>query len=96
MKLAPLYDAVSTTIYQGLTDKLSMKIGKQYEIKKVSRSDFSLMAQELDLSPSAVYSVFNEFGAKLDDAFEKLLKDKRVNSAIASLIQSGIKERMNI
>ena len=96
MKLAPLYDAVSTTIYPGLSDKLSMKIGKQYEIKKVSKNDFFQMAQELDLNPSAIYSVFDAFATKLDDAFDKLLEDKKVNADIASQLKSGIKERMDI
>ena len=96
MKLAPLYDVVSTTIYPGLSDKLSMKIGKQYEIKKVSKNDFFQMAQDLDLNPSAIYSVFDAFATKLDDAFDKLLEDKKVNADIASQLKSGIKERMDI
>lgn len=94
--LLPVYDAVSTTIYPGLSDKLSMKIGKQYEIKKVSKNDFFQMAQELDLNPSAIYSVFDAFATKLDDAFDKLLEDKKVNADIASQLKSGIKERMDI
>ena len=51
-ELAPLYDAVSTTIYTGLTDKLSMKIGRHYEIKKVTGEDFKLLAESVNLNPS--------------------------------------------
>ena len=92
-ELAPLYDAVSTVIYPGLTDKLSMKIGKHYEIQKVTKEDFSLLAENLDIKSSVVSKIFDDFGSKSSKAFEVLKTDEKVSKDLLDLIYASMKER---
>ena len=49
--LSPLYDLVSTTIYKSLTQKMAMKIGTEYDIKKITRSDFTKQAELCGIKP---------------------------------------------
>jgi len=73
-----LYDVVSTIIYSGLTDKLSMKIGKHYEIQKVTQGDFSLLAESLNIKYSVFSKIFDDFAKKYIYAFEELNSIKKL------------------
>lgn len=86
VELAPLYDAVSTVIYPGLTDKLSMKIGNHYEIQKVTKEDFSLLAENLNIKKSVISKIFDEFKSKSHNAFAALKADEKVSKVILDLI----------
>ena len=88
VELSPLYDAVSTIIYPGLTDKLSMKIGNHYEIQKVGKEDFSLLAEKLNIKNSVFSKIFDDFGKKYISAFEELRFDEKVSSDVLDLIFS--------
>ncbi len=95
VELAPLYDAVSTIIYPGLTDKLSMKIGKHYEIQKVKNEDFSLLAESLDIKDSVLSKIFDDFESNYTKAFEELKADEKVSKQILDSISSVVKSRLN-
>ena len=86
VELSPLYDVVSTIIYSGLTDKLSMKIGKQYEIQKVSKEDFSLLAESLNIKYSVLSKIFDDFAKKYTNAFEELKDDEKISKDILNSI----------
>ena len=86
VELSPLYDVVSTVIYPGLTEKLSMKIGKHYEIQKVSKEDFSLLAETLDIKSSVFSKIFDDFGKKYISAFEEFKADEKVSADILNSI----------
>ncbi|MCR4734290.1 MAG: type II toxin-antitoxin system HipA family toxin [Treponema sp.] len=86
VELSPLYDVVSTVIYPGLTEKLSMKIGKHYEIQKVSKEDFSLLAESLNIKYSLFQKIFDDFGKKYINAFERLKSDEKVSADILNSI----------
>lgn len=88
VELSPLYDAVSTIIYPGLTDKLSMKIGNHYEIQKIGKEDFSLLAEKLNIKNSVFFKIFDDFGKKYINAFEELRSDEKVSSDVLDLIFS--------
>lgn len=94
IELAPLYDAVATTIYPELTDKVSMKIGNHYEIKKINRDDFILLAENLGIKLSVLDIIFNAFRKNFDSAFEKICSDKKIKLQIAEQIAAGWKERI--
>lgn len=94
VELSPLYDALSTVIYPGLTDKLSMKIGKHYEIQKVTEEDFSLLAEKLGIKKSAFSKIFEDFASKVNMAFEDLKADKKVSEDILESIVSLVKSRL--
>jgi len=92
-ELSPLYDAVSTTIYSGLTNKLSMKIGKHYEIQKVCRDDFEILATNLGIKSSMIFSIFSDFHKKLQNARIILENDKKIDNEILEKIFEGIMQR---
>lgn len=93
VELSPLYDVVSTVIYPGLTEKLSMKIGKHYEIQKVTKEDFSLLAETLNIKYSVFSKIFDDFGKKYINAFEELKNDKKVSTDILNSIFEVVKSR---
>ena len=95
VELAPLYDAVSTVIYSGLTDKLSMKIGRHYEIQKVSKEDFSLLAENLDVKGSVLSKIFADFESKSSKAFEALKTDEKVSGDVLDLIAESMEAKKN-
>lgn len=90
VELSPLYDAVSTIIYPGLTDKLSMKIGNHYEIQKIGKEDFSLLAEKLNIKNSVFLKIFDDFWKKYISAFEELRSDEKVSSDVLDLIFSVV------
>ena len=93
VELAPLYDVVSTVIYPGLTEKLSMKIGNHYDIKKVSKEDFSLLAETLNIKGSVLSKIFNNFENKYSKAFETLKSETKISKEVLDLIFSSMKYR---
>lgn len=93
VELSPLYDAVSTIIYPGLTDKLSMKIGNHYEIQKIGKEDFSLLAEKLNIKNSVFLKIFDDFWKKYISAFEELRSDEKVSCDVLDLILSVINSK---
>ena len=43
-RLSPIYDVVSTKAFPSLTKKMSMKIGTHYDLEKINKDDFILLA----------------------------------------------------
>ena len=93
VELSPLYDVVSTIIYSGLTDKLSMKIGKHYEIQKVTQEDFSLLAESLNIKYSVFSKIFDDFAKKYITAFEELKDDEKISRDVLNSILQVVKSR---
>ena len=93
VELSPLYDVVSTIIYSGLTEKLSMKIGKHYEIQKVTQEDFSLLAESLNIKYSVLSKIFDDFAKKYIPAFEELKDDEKISREIVNSILQVVKSR---
>lgn len=94
-ELAPLYDAVSTAVYPDLTDKLSMKIGRHYEIEKVTQDDFSLLADTLGIKDMALRRIFGEFRSRAGKAFETLKSDEKISEEVLGAIQDGLRRRLD-
>ena len=93
VELSPLYDVVSTIIYSGLTEKLSMKIGKHYEIQKVTQEDFSLLAESLNIKYSIFSKIFDDFAKKYITAFEELKDDEKISRDVLNSIFQVVKSR---
>ena len=93
VELSPLYDVVSTIIYSGLTNKLSMKIGKHYEIQKVTQEDFSLLAESLNIKYSVFSKIFDDFAKKYITAFEELKDDEKISRDVLNSILQVVKSR---
>lgn len=75
IRLTPLYDTVCTLAYPNLTNKLSMKIGKHVEIKKVNKEDISILAEQIGLKAKAVCDTYFEIFENVSKAFEKIKDD---------------------
>ena len=73
-----MYDVVSTIIYSGLSEKLSIKIGKHYEIQKVTQEDFSLLAESLNIKYSVLSKIFDDLAKKYINAFVELKNDEKI------------------
>ena len=95
-KLAPLYDAVSTVIYSGLTNKLSMKIGNHYELDKIDKEDFILMSQKIDIAPNVIFDIAADLGKHFEQAVTSLQNDDKADNNLLDKICSGISSRLNV
>jgi serine/threonine-protein kinase HipA len=54
IRLAPLYDAISTVCYPELSDEMAMKIGREYKSERVTPGDFERLAEEAGLAKPIV------------------------------------------
>lgn len=54
IRLAPLYDIVSTAVYDDVTDRMAMSIGGVFEPKEVDMSAWVRLAEECELSSGIV------------------------------------------
>lgn len=64
IQLAPCYDLVNTTIYDGLTHTMGILIGSTGDIDKITREDFGQLAEIMGVSKKTMF-------ARLDDMAEK-------------------------
>ena len=63
-----------------------MKIGKHYEIHKVTKEDFSLLAESLSIKYSVLSKIFDYFAKKYINAFEELMNDEKNSRDIVNSI----------
>lgn len=96
IQLSPIYDCVSTAIYSGLTNKLSMKIGRHFELNKVDWSDFEKVAEKLQLKVSVFENIFSDIKKQFSKVHNKLLSDNQINKELCNQILDGIKKRLEI
>ena len=75
IKLTPIYDTVCTLAYPNLTQKLSMKIGKHYEIRKVNQHDFEILAEQLGLKSKTILDIYQKIIEKIDKAINTIKND---------------------
>lgn len=74
-KLSPIYDTVCTLIYPSLTQKVSMKFGKHYDIKKIKTDDLVALANEIGLHHTTILSHYEELREKITKGFNILRND---------------------
>lgn len=77
VRLAPAYDLLSTTLYDGdfgsqLSRSMGMRIGKHANIDKVDAHDFSLLAADLGLSDSVLQTERMQLETALMDAQDSM------------------------
>ena len=63
-----------------------MKIGKHYEIQKVTKEAFSLLAESLNIKYSALSKIFDNFAKKYINAFVELKNDEKISRDIVNSI----------
>ncbi|WP_040842569.1 hypothetical protein [Treponema saccharophilum] len=70
-----------------------MKIGKHYEIQKVTQEDFSLLAESLNIKYSVLSKIFDDFAKKYTTAFEELKDDEKISRDVLNSILQVVKSR---
>lgn len=64
-RLSPIYDVVSTKAFPSLTKKMSMKIGTHYDLEKINKDDFILLAQQLNINRKIIFETLESLNEKM-------------------------------
>ena len=87
IRLAPLYDIVSTIYYPELSREMAMKIGGEYSSDKVTAKDFEQLAEEAGLGKPLVRSRVMDFTDKVIAALPRVEIANPVAESVAALIR---------
>jgi serine/threonine-protein kinase HipA len=87
IRLAPLYDAISTVYYPQLSNEMAMKIGDQYKPEKVGPRDFEKLAEQAGLAKPLVRRRVPELAQAIRDTTSKIKTDQEVARKVAILIR---------
>jgi serine/threonine-protein kinase HipA len=95
VRLAPLYDIVSTVYYPELSRDMAMKIGGEYVSEKVVPSDFEQMAQEAGLGKPLVKQRVPELADTVLAFLGKIEIANPVAEAVAAVIRARCQNTRN-
>lgn len=87
IRLAPLYDIVSTGYYPELSQEMAMKIGGEYSSQKVTARNFERLAEEAGLGKPLVRARVPQMAERVVAALAKLEIVHPVAETVASLIR---------
>ncbi len=91
IRLAPLYDLVSTVYYEELTDKMAMKIGKQAKSALIHPKDVEHFAADARLGAALTRSRIPALADRLLEEISGIDKPNPVSEAVAKLIEERCK-----
>ena len=72
IRLAPFYDLMCTGVYEGVHDKLAMKIGKENRPRWIYIRHWERMAKALGIGTKLVLRTVSEMGKAINEAAEKV------------------------
>jgi serine/threonine-protein kinase HipA len=87
VRLAPLYDIVSTVYYPELSREMAMKIGGEYSSERVTPKNFEKLAEEAGLAKPLVRRRVPELVEAILSALPELDIHNSVAEGVAALIQ---------
>lgn len=87
IRLAPLYDVVSTAYYPEFSPEMAMKIGGEYSSERVTPRNFEKLAEEVGLAKPLVRRRVTELADAILSALPKLEVQGSVAKDVAALIQ---------
>jgi serine/threonine-protein kinase HipA len=87
IRLAPLYDAISTIYYPELNTDMAMRIGREYSSDKVTPKDFEQLAGDAGLSKPLVRRRVPELATTAIEALDKINITGKVSDEIAGLMR---------
>jgi serine/threonine-protein kinase HipA len=96
IRLAPLYDVVSTVYYAELSPEMAMRIGDQYSSEKVTLRDFEKLAEDAKLGKALVRSRLKETTARVVEALAKVPVDDPVSEKVADLIRRRAERALRV
>lgn len=88
IRLAPLYDAISTVYYPELSNDMAMKIGDEYKSERVASRDFDKLAEQAAFAKPLVRRRVPELAQTVLDAIRKLPTKEEVTQNVAALIRN--------
>ncbi len=77
--LAPFYDLMSTMVYDGLTQKMAMKIDDENRLGWFKKRHFERLAKKIDVKPVMIINLLKQVGGKLISEGEALIKSFNEN-----------------
>jgi serine/threonine-protein kinase HipA len=87
VRLAPLYDIVSTTYYPELSREMAMKIGDEYSSERITPKNFEKLAEEAGLAKPLVRRRVPELADAILSTLPELDVQNPVAEDVAALIQ---------
>lgn len=87
LRLAPLYDVISTVYYPELSRDMAMKIGGEYQSEKVTPKDFEKLAEEAALAKPMVRRRVPELADAVIATMDNVAIANPVAEALAALIR---------
>lgn len=95
IELAPCYDLLSTGIYEDLSSKMAMKLGKEYNYKRVRPGDWEGLAAELGINAKYLSKRSKKIAQESLKQAESLAAELKPNypSGVYQKIIKTIKER---
>ena len=95
IRLAPLYDIVSTTYYPELSRDMAMKIGGEYSSEKVSPANFERLAEETGLAKPIVRQRVPELAERVAAVLANVEAGSPIAEAVVELIRKRCKDVQN-
>jgi serine/threonine-protein kinase HipA len=92
VRLAPLYDLVSTVFYPELTDRMAMKISKQPKSALVNPKDIDRLAADAGLGAALARARIPMLAGRLLEAIPGIDKPHPISESVASLITERCKD----
>jgi serine/threonine-protein kinase HipA len=87
IRLAPLYDAISTVYYPELSNEMAMKIGNDYRAERVAPADFDKLAEQAGLAKPLVRRRVPELAQALLNTSRKVHINHEVAQKVTELIR---------
>jgi len=92
VRLAPLYDLVSTVFYPELTDRMAMKIGKQPKSALVYPKDIDRFAADAGLGAAQTRARIPTLARRLLEEIPGIERPHPISESVASLITGRCKD----
>lgn len=98
IRLAPFYDMICTRVYQELTSKMAMKIGRKYDANFVLPRHWKQLCEDINYRYLAMVELIETLGAKIKRAVfleKEQLKVKGINNSIVDKIINVINNNVD-
>ena len=85
-ELSPLYDLVSTGVYEKLSLNMAMSIDGEYNPNKITKQHFLNLAKELEIKPNMMEEIINTLADKVLKNIEGLKSELKENGGYSPII----------
>jgi len=96
IRLAPLYDVVSTVYYPELSRDMAMRIGGQYSSERVTLRDFEILAEDARLGKPLVRARLTEIAERVREALPEVPVANPVSENVAELIRRRTEKALQV